>query len=158
MTRLGGREKTGEGLGSLGVGKSGAVTALDLGASKVACFIMTPDGVRRADQTVRVAYMGHVQSRGLRGGALVDLEQAADAVSHAVQRAERDHADAVSGAVVTTAIGQQYGHRIATSVSLGARAIRDSDLFRAIASALGRVTPVNRPERSSASANHAMSS
>lgn len=146
MARLGGHEKSGEGIGSMGVGKSGAVTAIDLGASKVACFIMTPDGVRRADQTIRVAYMGHVQSRGVRGGALVDLEQAADAVSHAVQRAERDSADPVSGAIVSTAIGQQYGHRISTSVSLGARPIRDADLFRAIASALGRANlPGRRP-------------
>lgn len=133
-------------MGTMGVGKSGPVTALDLGASKIACFTMTPEGVRRADQTIRVAAMGHVQSRGVRGGALVDLEQAADAVSHAIQRADRDSPEPISGAVVATAIGQQCGHRVQVCVSLGARAIRDSDLFRAIASALGQATlPGRRP-------------
>jgi len=146
MARLGGQENSRRNLGTMGVGASGAVTALDLGASKIACFTMAPDGVRRADQTIRVAYMGHVQSRGVRGGALVDLEEAADAVSHAVQRAERDSPDPISGVVVTTAIGQQLSHRVTTAVSLGARPIRDSDLFRAIASALGRANmPGRRP-------------
>ena len=31
------------------------VASLDIGASKVACFIMKADGVRRCDKTVRVA-------------------------------------------------------------------------------------------------------
>lgn len=146
MTRLNGQNGSREAMGRLGVGTGGQVTALDLGASKIACFTMAPDGVRRADQTIRVANMGHVQSRGVRGGALVDLEQAADAVSHAVQRAERDCSDPISGVVVATAIGQQMSHRVTTAVSLGARPIRDSDLFRAIASALGRANfPGRRP-------------
>ena len=40
--------------------------ALDLGASKVACFIMKPDGVRRADRTLLPAGVGYIQSRGAR--------------------------------------------------------------------------------------------
>ena len=41
------------------------VAALDLGHSKIACFIMKPEGVRHADRTVRVAGASHVQSRGI---------------------------------------------------------------------------------------------
>jgi cell division protein FtsA len=146
MTRLGGGEGTNEGLRRLGQGKPAQVTSLDLGASKVACFIMTPEGVRHADRTIRVAHMGYVQSRGVKGGALADLEQAADAISHAVQRAERDSQDPVSGVIVTTAIGQQHSNRVGATVSLGTRPIRDADLVRTIASALAKANfPGRRP-------------
>lgn len=146
MTRSSGDDRTGDGLKRLGQGKPAQVAALDLGASKVACFVMTPDGVRHADRTIRVAHMGYVQSHGVKGGALVDMEQAADAISHAVQRAERDSPDPVSGVVVTTAIGQPMSHRVACTVSLGARPIRDADLVRAISSALAKANfPGRRP-------------
>ena len=52
-----------------GAPRAPAVAALDLGQSKVACFIMKPEGVRHADRTIRVAGASHVQSRGVRGGA-----------------------------------------------------------------------------------------
>lgn len=45
-------------------GRAPVVAALDLGQSKVGCFIMKPEGVRHADRTIRVAGAGHVQSRG----------------------------------------------------------------------------------------------
>jgi len=41
------------------------VAAVDLGASKVACFIMKPDGVRRGDRTLTTCGVGYVQSRGV---------------------------------------------------------------------------------------------
>ena len=43
------------------------VAAVDLGASKVTCFIMKPDGVHRGDRTLTAAGVGYVQSRGVRG-------------------------------------------------------------------------------------------
>ena len=64
------------------------IAAVDLGASKVACFIMKADGVRRADRTLTCAGVGYVQSRGVRGGAIVNLDEASDAIAQAVERAE----------------------------------------------------------------------
>jgi len=55
--------------------------AVDLGASKVACFIMKPDGVHRADRTLSACGVGYVQSRGVRGGAVVDLDAAGGALA-----------------------------------------------------------------------------
>ncbi|HUH10939.1 MAG TPA: cell division protein FtsA, partial [Brevundimonas sp.] len=72
-----------------GAPRAPAVAALDLGQSKVACFIMKPEGVRHADRTIRVAGASHVQSRGVRGGAIVNMDEAAQAIGHAVERAER---------------------------------------------------------------------
>ncbi|HEX7947384.1 MAG TPA: hypothetical protein VF495_22160, partial [Phenylobacterium sp.] len=47
------------------------IAAVDLGAAKVACFIMKPEGVRRGDRTLTTCGVGYVQSRGVRGGAIV---------------------------------------------------------------------------------------
>ena len=60
-------------------GRAPVIAALDIGQSKVSCFIMKPDGVRHADRTIRVAGASHVQSRGVRGGAIVNMDEAAQA-------------------------------------------------------------------------------
>lgn len=118
--------------------------ALDLGQSKVACFIMKPEGVRRADRTIRVAGAGYVQSRGVRGGAVVDMDEAAAAIGHAVERAEKAAGAPVSGVIVSTAIGQMASHRVKTRVSLGSQPVSDADLARAIASGLDQLRFPNR--------------
>src|SRR6201988_4380756 len=64
------------------------VAAVDLGAAKVTCFIMKPDGIRRGDRTLTTAGVGYVQSRGVRGGAIVNLDEASEAIAQAVERAE----------------------------------------------------------------------
>src|SRR5918997_944883 len=63
------------------------VAAIDLGASKVSCFILKPEGVRRADRTVNVAGVGYVQSKGIRGGSIVSMEEAAQGIAQGGERA-----------------------------------------------------------------------
>src|SRR5690606_26442059 len=129
-----------------GAPRAPVVAALDLGQSKVACFIMKPDGVRHADRTIRVAGAGHVQSRGVKGGAIVNMDETAQAIGHAVERAERAAGAPVSGVIVSTAIGQTASHRVQARVSLGANPIGDADLARAIAAALAQIRlPGRRP-------------
>ena len=74
--------------------------AVDLGATKVACFIMKPDGVRPADRTLTAAGVGYVQSRGVRGGAVVEVDEASGAIAMAVERAEALAQVKVSGVTV----------------------------------------------------------
>jgi cell division protein FtsA len=106
--------------------------AVDLGASKVACFIMKPDGVRPADRTITAAGVGYVQSRGVRGGAVIEVDEAASAIAKAVERAEAMAGVTVSGVSVATAGGQLASRRVSANVSLGARPVSDADLSRAI--------------------------
>jgi cell division protein FtsA len=135
------RDNQGEALGAV---RAPVVAALDLGHSKVSCFIMRPDGVRHADRTIRVAGASHVQSKGIKGGGVINLEEAAGAIGHAVERAERAAGAPVSGVVVTTAVGQMASHRLRAQVSLGAKPVDDADLARAIAMALAQLKLPNR--------------
>jgi cell division protein FtsA len=118
------------------LGRPPVVAAVDLGASKVACFIMKPDGVRREERTLTTAGVGYVQSRGVRGGAVVDMDEAAQAIAQAVERAESVAGVNVSSVTLTTAGGQLASNRVTSQISLGARPIGDNDLSRAIALAL----------------------
>ncbi len=118
------------------LGRSPVVAAVDLGASKVACFIMKPDGVRRGDRTLTTAGVGYVQSRGVRGGSIVDMDEAAQAIAQAVERAETMAGVDVQGVTVATACGQLASHRVAARVSLGGRPIGDNDMARAIGQAM----------------------
>jgi len=121
------------------LGRQPLVAAVDLGASKVSCFIMKPDGVRRADRTLTATGVGYVQSRGIRGGSIVNLDEASDAIAQAVERAENVAGVNVQGVTVAVAGGQLASHRIAGRVSLGAKPITDNDLVRAIHAALAQV-------------------
>src|SRR5258708_35910906 len=103
------------------LGRSPAVAAVDLGASKVACFIMKPDGVRRGDRTLTTAGVGYVQSHGVRGGSIVDMDEAAQAIAQAVERAETMAGVDVQGVTVATACGQLASHRVSAKISLSAR-------------------------------------
>jgi cell division protein FtsA len=113
-----------------------ATAAVDLGASKVACFIMKPDGARAMDRTITAAGVGYVQSRGVRGGVVVEVDEAASAIAKAVERAEALAGVTVSGVTVATAGGQLASKRVTAAVSLGARPISDNDLQRAIGAAV----------------------
>jgi len=118
------------------IGRSGAVAAVDLGASKVACFIMRPEGVRRNDRTLVTAGVGYVQSHGVRAGAVVDGEEAARAIAQAVERAETMAGVDVQGVVVSTACGHLASHRVTAQVSIGGRPIGDADKSRAVVQAM----------------------
>ncbi|HEY3812228.1 MAG TPA: cell division protein FtsA [Caulobacteraceae bacterium] len=142
--RRGARDKkTGLGKSGLG-GRTPVVAAVDIGASKISCFIMKPDGVRRADQTVRVAGVGYVQSRGVKGGVIVDMEEASQALAQAIERAEVMAGQPIHHVTAVTAAGQLASHRVSAQVSLGSRPIGDQDLARAISAALSQVRYANR--------------
>ncbi|WP_372784342.1 cell division protein FtsA [Phenylobacterium sp.] len=115
------------------------VAAVDLGASKVTCFIMKPEGVHKGDRTLTTAGVGYVQSRGIRGGSIVNLDEASEAIAQAVERAENVAGVNVQTVTVATAGGQLTSHRVAGRVSIGARPISDNDLVRAISHALAQV-------------------
>ncbi len=146
MSRFENRRDAREGLRVITGGRMPMVAAVDLGASKIGCFIMKPDGVRREDGTIQVAGVAHVRSRGVKAGAIVSLDEAASALAHAVERAEAMAGVSVSGVVLTTAGGQLASSRVRATVSLGARPISDSDLSRAIQMALAQAHfPGRRP-------------
>ena len=115
------------------------IAAVDLGATKVTCFIMKPEGVHKGDRTLSTCGVGYVQSRGIRGGSIVNLDEASAAIAQAVERAENLAGVNVQGVTIATAGGALTSTRVTGRVSIGARPIADNDLVRAISNALAQI-------------------
>jgi cell division protein FtsA len=146
MSRLEDLRHAREGLKVLTSARQPLVAAVDLGASKVTCFIMRPDGVSRSSRTLQTAGVGYVQSRGVKGGVIVDTDQTVEAIAQAVERAETIAGVSVSGVTVATSGCQLQSRRVTSQVSLGARPVSDADCSRAIAAALNHARmPGRRP-------------
>jgi cell division protein FtsA len=118
------------------LGRSGAVAAVDLGAAKVACFIMKPEGVKKSDRTLTTAGVGYVQSQGVRGGAIVDADEAARAIARAVERAETAAGLDIQGVTITMAGGHLASHRVSAQVPIGSRGVTEADKARAVDQAM----------------------
>ena len=52
--------------------RSGLIAALDVGTTKVCCFIARAGG----DKGIRIIGIGHQVSQGLRSGTIVDMDDA----------------------------------------------------------------------------------
>ena len=86
--------------------RSQIIAALDLGSSKVCCFIarIMPD-----DRT-RVIGIGHQVSRGVKAGAVVDMDLAEESLRAAVEAAER-----MAGETVGVALAPHFSRLVAVS-------------------------------------------
>ena len=74
----------------------GTISALDIGSSKVCCFIGEADD----NGIVRVTGIGHQASQGVRAGMVVDMEAAEQAVLSAVHAAEQMAGETIRSAIV----------------------------------------------------------
>jgi cell division protein FtsA len=115
--------------------KPGVYAAVDVGASKTVCFLA------RTEQTLaglrpRAIGVGHVSTRGVRAGAVVDMEAAADSVRTAVENAERMAGQTVSEVVLSASAGAPASARISVDMDLASSEVTDRDLRRILAEAL----------------------
>lgn len=111
----------------MAVSKNGLIAALDVGSSKVCCFIARADG-----QNLRVIGIGHQVSRGLRGGSVVDMEAAEGAIRAAVDAAERMCGETVREAFVSLAAGQPLSQTLSVDMPLDGNAVTQADVNRLI--------------------------
>src|ERR1700753_1299312 len=78
---------------------TGSIAALDIGSTKVACFIARLE----ADGTIRVTGIGHQLSKGIRCGHIVDIGEAETSVATAVHAAEQMADETIDNVVVNLA-------------------------------------------------------
>jgi len=99
------------------------IAALDIGTSKICCFI-----ARVGVDKPAVIGIGHQVSRGVRNGAIVNLDAASDSIVAAVHAAEEMAGETIQH-VVTNLSGGSLGSRIVKSeIDIAGREIADSDM------------------------------
>lgn len=112
------------------------VAALDIGTSKICCFI-----ARVMDEGgLNVIGIGHHVAKGVKSGTIVDMDEAVDAVRHAVHAAERMAREHLNGQPISEVVVNVPGvhaqsSRLSVDIDIDGHEITDFDVRRALAQA-----------------------
>lgn len=107
----------------MAVSRNGLIAALDVGSSKVCCFIARADG-----GTLRVIGIGHQLSRGLRNGNVIDMDGAEQSIRAAVETAERMCGETIRDVYVSVNAGNPQSHSVGVEVDLAGHEVTEHDV------------------------------
>jgi cell division protein FtsA len=102
--------------------RGSTIAAIDIGTSKVCCFIA------RVEAQPRILGIGHQVARGVRGGLIIDLDAAGESIRGAVHAAEEMAGETIDRAVVSLSGGYGASRIVRTEIELGRREIADGDM------------------------------
>jgi cell division protein FtsA len=108
-------------------GPSGLVAALDIGTTKICCFIAKHDGA-----TPRVVGIGHQIARGVKNGVIVDIEAASHSIATAVNAAEQMAGEQITEIVVNISGGFGASRLVKAETAINGREIVDRDMRRVL--------------------------
>lgn len=115
------------------VERATTIAALDIGASKITCFI---GHTSQSPGPLRVAGVGAQAAKGIRNGAIVDLEAAERAVRATLKQAEDMAGVAVSEVVVSVSGFGVRSEQVRGEISLGREEITAKERRRVLDAAL----------------------
>ncbi|MBT4711078.1 MAG: cell division protein FtsA [Alphaproteobacteria bacterium] len=118
----------------------GLVAALDVGTTKVCCLIARTDG----EGGLQVVGIGHHLARGLRAGAVVDMDGAENSICAAVDAAEAMAGVTIHAAHVNISAGRQRSQTIGVEVSVAGDQVSEFDIGRAVDQAMVRADTEGR--------------
>ncbi|WP_181702535.1 cell division protein FtsA [Chthonobacter albigriseus] len=114
------------------------VSVLDVGTSKICCVIARlmprPSGDVLPGRThaIEVLGFGFQRSRGIKAGAVVDLEQAEKAIRLAVDSAERMAGLTVESLIVSVSCGRLGSETFSAGFDMAGREVSDADIQRVL--------------------------
>lgn len=100
--------------------------ALDIGTSKIACFIARLD----EDGVPSVIGIGHQSSAGVRGGLVSNIETLQRAISAVVNTAEQMSGETISRVIVNVAAPLLLSQSVGVTLPLNGREITSADMDR----------------------------
>jgi cell division protein FtsA len=127
-------------------GRAGTIAALDVGSSKISCFIakIEPGRMANGHAPIRVIGIGHQVSRGIRAGALVDMDAAEEAIRVAVDAAERMAGVTIRDVVVAVSGAEPKSQTVGVKAAVPGPEVTDGDLTRLIGYAQANFQPEGR--------------
>ncbi len=119
--------------------KGSVVAALDIGSSKIACFIAR---IVDDEGNFEVLGVGHQASQGIKAGSVTDLNAAEGAIRQTVHAAENMAAEAMKGyplreVVINVPGVHARSHNFTVDVDISGQDVTDNDVRRALAKAQG---------------------
>src|SRR5215831_2744677 len=130
--------------------RTALVASLDIGTSKIACMIARlkpcpPSGAFRGrSHAVELIGYSQIQSRGVKGGAVVDLAECEQAVRQAVSLAERMAKVRVESVLLSVAGGRPQGQLIEAASDIKGGAVTAADVGRVISTGMRHATGEGR--------------
>jgi len=118
--------------------RSGIITVLDVGSSKVCCIIakLLPSENGRAlshrTHRIKVIGIGHQKSHGVKSGVIIDLDRAEQAIRLAVDAAERMAGLTVDSLIVNVSAGRLRSETASASINLGGHDVANADIARVL--------------------------
>ena len=123
----------------LSVKRSAVIAALDIGTSKVVCLIarlkpcVQPESLSRRSHNVEILGIGHTRARGIKGGTVIDLAEAEEAVRHAVAAAERMAGMELDSVVTSVSAGRLQSELFTATVHVAGPTVANGDIERVLA-------------------------
>ena len=99
------------------------IAGVDIGSTKICCFIARVDG---ADP--RILGIGHQVSRGVKSGAIVNLDEVSESIRTAVHAAEEMADERIEAVVVSLSAGFGPSRMVKAEIGVGGREISDGDM------------------------------
>jgi len=130
--------------------RTALVASLDIGTSKIACLIarLKPcapnDALRGCSHTAELIGYSHIQSRGVKAGAVVDMTECEQAVRHAVALAERMAKVRVEAVLLSVSAGRLQGQLIEACSDIRGGAVTPSDVVRVTSTGMRHATAAGR--------------
>ncbi len=130
--------------------RTALVASLDIGTSKIACMIarLKPcppsDAFRGRTHAVELIGYSQIQSRGVKGGAVVDLSQCEQAVRQAVSLAERMAKVRVESVLLSVSGGRPIGQLIEAASDIRGGAVTPADVSRITSAGMRHATGAGR--------------
>lgn len=130
--------------------RSGVLTVLDVGTSKVCCMIakLKPreggEFLKARTHQVQIVGIGHHKSAGVKSGVVVDLIKAEHAIRQAVDAAERMAGLTVDSLIVNVSAGRLASQIYSASINLGGLEADRGDVKRVIAEGARRALQAER--------------
>jgi cell division protein FtsA len=112
-----------------GKNRTGVYAALDVGSSKICCFIARRSG---EEDRPRVIGIGQQVSRGVKNGAVIDMDQAQRSLTTAVHAAEEMAGETLEQIVVNLSGGYPASRHVSVEVDIDGHEVGDHDLHRAL--------------------------
>lgn len=117
--------------------KGSVIAALDIGSSKIACFIAR---VVDNDGTLEVVGIGHQESRGIKSGTVIDIHAAETSIRKAVHTAEKMASEVLNGyplqeVIINVPAKYCRSYNISVENDILGHEITDMDLVKVLSNA-----------------------
>lgn len=126
------------------------VAALDIGTSKITCLIgrLRPcaprDILPGRSHAIDVIGLGHIQSRGIKAGAVVDASEAEQAVRQAIAAAEQKAGVRIESVLLSVSAGRMQGQLIEAAAESRGGTVTANDLSHAMSAGVRHATGEGR--------------